>query len=503
MLYPLGKLLADRELPITINATKKVSDALNLMIANDFSQLPVVDAAGALVGIISEKTIAKTYYFQRAAVSLLDLTVDHCKARAVTMSPEDDLFDALDRLRETACIVIVKDKKPFRILTDYDSTHFFRDTAEGLILIEDIEVTLRQYINAIYRDEPALDTALINVFGADKADPAKSRRDYERISLGDHIRLITHEKNWPEFNGVFEPQRMFEELMDQVRRIRNQLAHFRDRLDPVQRQALLQARLWLDSRPKLNQVSGEKQQTVHVTSSDIPTSAVSDKYASLEQFLQRHGDEGPVIRVSFDDIEAVLGEALPSSATTHRSWWNNDPSNHLQARAWLEAGWLVDDVDLAARVVLFRLSNAALYPLFFTDVVERFKKERPGVTRATAVRTDNWWSFSAGRSGFNFGWVLPREPVLRVELYIDLGDQAINKTAFDMIHQQKDAIEQEIGEPLKWERLDERRASRISISRPTQLVASPEQLEQSKAWAVTLMLKFLDAFQPRIRELKL
>src|SRR5689334_15672886 len=117
MLFPLEKLLQGRNPVITIQQDTKVRDALEIMIQKDFSQLPITDKNGHLTGIISEQTITRTYFHLKATVSLLDLSVDHCQTRAVTMSPDSDLFAALDRLKEVYAVVIVQDKKPIGILT--------------------------------------------------------------------------------------------------------------------------------------------------------------------------------------------------------------------------------------------------------------------------------------------------------------------------------------------------------------------------------------------------
>jgi Domain of unknown function (DUF4268) len=64
-------------------------------------------------------------------------------------------------------------------------------------------------------------------------------------------KLITNERNWSKFQGVFEPMEGFAKLMGPVREIRNQLAHFRGRLHAIQRDALIQALNWLATRPKV------------------------------------------------------------------------------------------------------------------------------------------------------------------------------------------------------------------------------------------------------------
>ncbi len=79
------------------------------------------------------------------------------------------------------------------------------------------------------------------------------------------------------------------------------------------------------------------------------------KYESLPQFLA--SGRGTTKRMSFAEIERVLGFKLPKSAYEHEAWWSNNATGHSHARVWLEAGWRTEDVDLASRKVTFlRLS---------------------------------------------------------------------------------------------------------------------------------------------------
>ena len=59
-------------------------------------------------------------------------------------------------------------------------------------------------------------------------------------------------------------------------------------------------------------------------------------------------------RVSFADIEAVLGFELPGSARMHRPWWSNQVDGHSQAIAWMAAGWETAEVDVRGETLLFR-----------------------------------------------------------------------------------------------------------------------------------------------------
>ena len=59
-------------------------------------------------------------------------------------------------------------------------------------------------------------------------------------------------------------------------------------------------------------------------------------------------------RLSFADIEAVLGFELPGSARMHRPWWSNQIDGHSQAIAWMAAGWETAEVDVRGETLLLR-----------------------------------------------------------------------------------------------------------------------------------------------------
>ncbi|GHO90317.1 hypothetical protein KSF_003650 [Reticulibacter mediterranei] len=406
----------------------------------------------------------------------MNLTVDHCQATVATLPHSEDIFKALELLEKAYAVVVVDDKKPIGILTDYDMAHFFRDVTGGLVQVEDIEITLRNYIEAVLPEGEQRNIALSHEFGP------KSK--FDRLSFGDSIRLVTNEKNWPLFEPYLAPKDLFMNMMDQIRVIRNQLAHFKMRLNPIQRHDLEQVRYWISIRPKV----------IH----DVPQAHPSNGQG-LHAFLKQVEDSKKSdIQVSFQDMEGLLQSSLPSTAYAHESWWSNDYLNDPQSLAWLEVGWQVRDVDISSRHVTFRRTNTVLWQLFFADLLERLKKARPGITNVEKIPPEYHWSFSGGRSGFHFGWVLLRSHDLRVELYIDAKE---SKKLFDKLAEQKFAIENELNMALNWDRLDTRKACRVSITHPAKVTDPPDELEGVKEWAVETMLKFVDVFQPRIKGL--
>jgi hypothetical protein len=76
---------------------------------------------------------------------------------------------------------------------------------------------------------------------------------------------------------------------------------------------------------------------------------MAGKYWKLERHLMALGATRDFVTLHVQEIESILGFALPSSASRHGAWWSNTPS-HSQSSAWMNAGFLVDGFNLGERV---------------------------------------------------------------------------------------------------------------------------------------------------------
>jgi len=79
-----------------------------------------------------------------------------------------------------------------------------------------------------------------------------------------------------------------------------------------------------------------------------------NKYDPLKNYLLSLPDHQDETTLSFKELERILGANLPPSAYKYRAWWGNDKSSvHVNARAWMGAGWLVDAFNLSEHWVRF------------------------------------------------------------------------------------------------------------------------------------------------------
>jgi hypothetical protein len=126
-------------------------------------------------------------------------------------------------------------------------------------------------------------------------------------------------------------------------------------------------------------------------------------------------------------------------------------------------------------------------------------------THAHITPSDGGWiSVSAGVRGLSFNYVVMQDEC-RVELYIDRGKDSDeeNKQIFDQLYANREAIEQAFGATLLWERLEGRRACRISYARQDGGYRSPEeQWPEIQDKTIHDMDRFEKVLQPYLKQLK-
>ena len=75
------------------------------------------------------------------------------------------------------------------------------------------------------------------------------------------------------------------------------------------------------------------------------------KYQPLHDHLRRSNQRE--VMLTFAEIEILMGEPLPDSARSKKIWWSNRKTG-LQAKAWMDADYLVEAINLTTEQVTFR-----------------------------------------------------------------------------------------------------------------------------------------------------
>ena len=85
------------------------------------------------------------------------------------------------------------------------------------------------------------------------------------------------------------------------------------------------------------------------------TILLEKKYIPLSHYFQ--AATNPSIRLTFSEIEQIMGQNLPNAAYLNKSWWKKSkpPAKHFHA--WMDAGYRVTEVE-PDRYVVFEKADA-------------------------------------------------------------------------------------------------------------------------------------------------
>ena len=112
---------------------------------------------------------------------------------------------------------------------------------------------------------------------------------------------------------------------------------------------------------------------------------------------------------------------------------------------------------------------------------------------------DNWISAGTGVSGVGYNFVISKN-YARTEIYMSRSNKEENKFIFDKLLEKKDVIESSTGK-LEWERLDNKKASRIKKEIQDVSLYEKEDWEKMINFMVDSMLKLEKGFKNHLKKI--
>lgn len=558
MPYPVSNLIESRGEPLSVNKDDMVVKAISAMLEHDYSQLPVVDDENHPLGMITYQSILRA--IRNFKANLHDLMVANAMEQAEDFDLEDDIFDLLKALQDANAVLITgAGNQLIGIVTTYDTTEYFRRRSEDLMIVEEIESIIKELIEIHFLDQEGevktaeLQMAVDHI--TDRSEQQKKRfktaiftylnlsspddydfsqeafeksfqksyqddksRKFDQLSLGEFIEILLHGDRWDYYQDIFqvEPEYL-RNLLDEVRKTRNHLAHFKGEISPDQRENLEFALDWmsgihekayqqssLDIGDEVDEsYSTQEEDDEFIAPVGEETTGRTSKYAPLGEYLQSiHGNQDQ-IRLSFEEIEEIIGDELPPSAYQHRTWWANDTVGHVQSKHWLNAGWKAGYRNMTSHEVTFSKikERERQYIRFFGPLKTRLDQELDLPLKDTTASGTHWLGLIRVPESGKQRSIIPvgfaNQDRYRIELYIDTGDRNINKAIFDELKTQRLEIESDLGQKLGWERLDEKRASRIALYNTGSIEDDQEKLNELQDWTVEWLPKFYEAIFDR------
>jgi hypothetical protein len=152
------------------------------------------------------------------------------------------------------------------------------------------------------------------------------------------------------------------------------------------------------------------------------------------------------------------------------------------------------EAAVATEVSPTRSETMERYREYYQSLIDALR-EQHNFTNARSGQPQNWYSFSSENSRvYRYSTSFAIGGRVRVELYIDCGDKAKNEELFDCLLTRRGEIEHALGQAAVWEKLENKRASRIAVYRDGDIDADTQTLEEIKNWVIQNLLKFRDVF---------
>ncbi len=129
---------------------------------------------------------------------------------------------------------------------------------------------------------------------------------------------------------------------------------------------------------------------------------------------------------------------------------------------------------------------------FWSKALDEFRARNVSRFENISPSKDHWLSCATGMAGCNYALIFLKGEV-RVELNLARSNTAENKWIFDRLERKRQALDGKFRDELRWQRLDERKSSKICFSQPFDSFNEenwPEMIE----WLREHFVRLEDAF---------
>ena len=212
--YRIGRLESANRYPLSVNPNCSLNEAITLMLANDYSQLPVMQNERDVKGIISWESIGS-----RIVLGSAVKTVKDCMDQHHEVSADDSLFTVISQIiLHEYVLVRGDDKKITGIVTTSDLSFQFQQLSEPFLLLSEIENHIRRLIDGKF-------TSAELAAAKNEADGDREIKSVADLTFGEYIRLLENPECWAKI-GLAVDRAVFVKELDRIRIIRNDVMHF-------------------------------------------------------------------------------------------------------------------------------------------------------------------------------------------------------------------------------------------------------------------------------------
>ena len=222
-------------------------EALELMAQYGYSQLPVKQGREVL-GLFTYRAFALEAARSREPRSdfaslPVEEFLEHEEPAYARL--KDEFRTLINVLDERGAVVVSGPDELRAILTPMDVLRYLYSVANPFVLLEEIELALRDLICAALPDPTLFQSCVANALSARYQERPLPVR-LEEMTFDEYVALLRDGRNWPYFEETFGGTReRTRAKLEPVRDLRNDVFHFRGELAVEDHQRLTTCREWL------------------------------------------------------------------------------------------------------------------------------------------------------------------------------------------------------------------------------------------------------------------
>jgi CBS domain-containing protein len=242
--HDVGSVFPDDIGLVQVEPSTTVSEALQLMAPKRYSQVPVI-RNGTVCGVFSLWSLAQ-HLMDFPNLLPQDLDVGDIMEQLPEVTVNDALDQLLEHLNRHDAVLVNSPHGPQAIATGTDVLNYFYNVARPFVLLQEIELSLRYLIEACITGAD-LQACIERALGWKYKDSKEELpTTLSEMTFEDYRSIVTAKGNWEFFRGVLGANKdLAGAKLKQIRKIRNDIFHFRDSITVRDHQALTTNRDWL------------------------------------------------------------------------------------------------------------------------------------------------------------------------------------------------------------------------------------------------------------------
>jgi predicted transcriptional regulator len=248
LFHRLNNVLPVDQKVVSVSPDTLALDALRTMDAHGYSQLPIM-VGKEVFGLFSYRSFARTVMKQSQggptsdAIAPNELTVEDCREAATFARVTDEFNQWFSAIDKNDAILVGDPNRLHGVVSAMDILRYLYGVASPMVLVAEVELALRGLMRLAVDPETLAECAQECLI---KYSPSKRPTRLEDMTFGDYLQIVGHEKRWSHFQHVLGKDRTRTVAkLDQLRRLRNTVFHFRRELSVEDHENLAGGRDWL------------------------------------------------------------------------------------------------------------------------------------------------------------------------------------------------------------------------------------------------------------------